>query len=64
MVSEWIAWIDTTSGESHPDVYSVWSKDAGIGKFINISNTTGYPANRQSPQIIRDYRSWFQHHVK
>jgi len=38
-----VAWIDTTSGESHPDVYSVWSKDAGKtwSKAEDVSNTPG-----------------------
>jgi hypothetical protein len=38
-----IAWIDTTSGESHPDVYCVSSNDAGKtwSKPEDVSNTPG-----------------------
>lgn len=38
-----VAWIDTTSGESHPDVYYVSSNDAGKtwSKAEDISNTPG-----------------------
>jgi hypothetical protein len=38
-----IAWIDTTSGETHPDVYYVSSTDAGksFSKAADISDTPG-----------------------
>ena len=38
-----VAWIDTTSGPTHPDVYYVTSTDAGKtwSKYEDISNTPG-----------------------